>query len=673
MRTSRLPFRPVFEALEDRRLLNAAPVVSPYLLGNFLIVDGTDQTDTIIVQHSGGRISVSGYQILLTSGQKVDSVAESSVGRIFLNGYKGNDTLRIDNSAVTGAVQYDAFLNGNEGNDKLFGGSEWDSLDGDENNDSIDGGGNDDLIDGGTGRNTIFGGDGNDSIHGGEAATIHGGIGNDQIIAGTQGCLMFGDGGDDGLSGWDGNDTVCGGAGNDEIFGGDANDYLMGGGGDDYLDGGYGDDSLHGGTGNDWLLGGENDDLLEGGAGNDTQYGEYGSDTHFGGPGDDGLWEADTSRNFLYGGSGRDRMSGIKGRDVLSASGRDRLVNGRLSLRGTLTINGSDWNDRIVVVRKGGQIQIFAQGCDEPSQSFPAAKVRRLQIIGGDGDDYIDLNSEGYGGDPLNLRATLRGGTGDDTLTGGSGSDFIDGGSGNDQFNRDSGGADTYKHAFDPAHPAVGDQATYDDVLQGALATSCSFLASLSADVWAGGLETNPLPRIQYVGQASPGRYKYRVQLFTEQGQTVYRDAYFDGTWTDLEPQPAAPGEFWVLLYYRAFQDLMREEGFNGEDTAHALPAITGRPSYSIERNFTPPSVPLPFTNADLLAIQAAISQGRSIVTGTPPDGYPRPAGLQAFHAYTVMSVELDSGEMLLRDPFGQEILIPTADFLNSMAYYTIS
>jgi uncharacterized secreted protein with C-terminal beta-propeller domain len=67
-------------------------------------------------------------------------------------------------------------------------------------------------------------------------------------------------------------------------------------------------------------------------------------------------------------------------------------------------------------------------------ESRPAARLRRIVINGGKGDDTITVESHGQ-----TLPVTLNGGDGNDTLTGGDGNDLLSGGDGDDTLDGAAG------------------------------------------------------------------------------------------------------------------------------------------------------------------------------------------------------------------------------------------
>ncbi len=155
------------------------------------------------------------------------------------------------------------------------------------------------------GRFAANGGAGNDVI-GGEwlgtirAAQFSGGDGNDSIV------------------GTDKSDTLVGNAGSDTIMGDAGADLIRGNGGRDHLYGGGGNDRVYGGDGGDWIYGQVGNDQLFGEGGLDRIYGDDGGqDTLHGGGGDDVLVTRDSTKDFLFGDSGRDSADADRD-DVLS-------------------------------------------------------------------------------------------------------------------------------------------------------------------------------------------------------------------------------------------------------------------------------------------------------------------------------------------------------------------
>jgi Ca2+-binding RTX toxin-like protein len=129
-------------------------------------------------------------------------------------------------------------------------------------------------------------------------------------------CTITGTPGPDILNGTPGPDVLCGLGGNDIIRGFGGSDRLLGGAGSDRLYGGGGADRLFGGLGNDVLAGGLGPDNLRGSSGRDRLVGGGGRDVLLAGPGNDTLVARDRRRDWVAGGTGRDRarVDGIDSR-----------------------------------------------------------------------------------------------------------------------------------------------------------------------------------------------------------------------------------------------------------------------------------------------------------------------------------------------------------------------
>jgi Ca2+-binding RTX toxin-like protein len=275
------------------------PILTPTVTSGSktpLVINGTMGSDHIRLDSKNGIISLVRENVIVST----HVAADISTIQVALRG--GNDTLTFSGTFATSTPIY---VSGGSGKDTItlgtFPGAPTFTA---VMPVTVTGGSGDDLINGsnlretllgGTGNDTIFGNSSDDSVDGGAgddeiwaSGIVKGGAGNDTILAG--GGQIYGDDGDDKLSaGFHGGATLYGGAGNDRLHGTEGNDLLSGGAGNDSLSGGGGADVLTGGDGNDTLRGGA------------------GSDTMFGGAGDDVFFAAnDGSRDFVYGGSGRD-------------------------------------------------------------------------------------------------------------------------------------------------------------------------------------------------------------------------------------------------------------------------------------------------------------------------------------------------------------------------------
>lgn len=191
-----------------------------------------------------------------------------------------------------------------------------------------------------------------------------------------------------------------------------------------------------------------------------------------------------------------------------------------------------------------------------------------------------------------------------------------------------------------------------DDVNQGRAGT-CVVLASLAA-VEASGV--NLASRI-----APRGNNQYAVPLYRPGTGWITQTVYYDGTWTANDPAPHGAGDFWVLLYQRAF---LQEMGVNwaDPDSAHwgdkygntfrqidkALLALTGQANWD--------------GNGTLSDLQQAAAGNHPTIalshnTGDVPGLNLAALGVVSGHAYTVLGVRTDRAGtwVTLRNPWGTD------------------
>lgn len=188
---------------------------SAALVGDVLILTGTQGDDTLTLVQSNGQVSLSNGLAIQTDSGAVSSVAAASIRRIVAIGYSGNDTIDLS------AVSLPTIILGADGDDTLIGSKAADAIFGGAGIDKILGGGGDDKIYAGAGNDVVTAGGGNDAVWGsGGNDTINGGDGDDQV---------FGDAGDDKLFGDLGKDTISGGSGADQLDGGQGADSILGG------------------------------------------------------------------------------------------------------------------------------------------------------------------------------------------------------------------------------------------------------------------------------------------------------------------------------------------------------------------------------------------------------------------------------------------------------------
>ena len=163
-----------------------------------------------------------------------------------------------DGHNVIAGLEGNDYLIAGLGDDYVYGGDGDDVIEGAQGNDHLYGGAGNDWITDYENDDFIYGGDGDDYISAGPGVldTSHGGNGNDIIHGGDGVDEVFGDDGDDALFGDGDTDLIVGGDGNDYLDGGDSVDEMFGGNGNDWLRGGVGDDNINGGSGNDLMEGG---------------------------------------------------------------------------------------------------------------------------------------------------------------------------------------------------------------------------------------------------------------------------------------------------------------------------------------------------------------------------------------------------------------------------------
>src|SRR5437764_12740042 len=101
----------------------------------------------------------------------------------------------------------------------------------------------------------------------------------------------------------------------------------------------------------------------------------------------------------------------------------------RLTSRGTLLVQGDIGTDVVRISRSGGSIaaSIDSQTGSDQSVKFSAKDVKRIYVDAGGGRDQIFVDAR------VTERATLLGGTGDDTIVGGIATTTIKCGAGADR------------------------------------------------------------------------------------------------------------------------------------------------------------------------------------------------------------------------------------------------
>jgi Ca2+-binding RTX toxin-like protein len=406
---------------------------------DYALTDGQEVENLKTVRSTGLSLTGNSLDNEITGGAGDDTL-DGAAGADTMSGGTGNDVYHVDNAAdqvleqagggtdnvyasddfTLGAGQEIEFLRGvgtaalvltgNELDDYVIGGA---------GNDRLSGGAGDDVLRGGLGVDTMVGSTGDDFYYVDNAA--------DRVIEFTG----------------RGSDTVyttvdytldaaqeietfrATGLAALHLVGNGFNNYLIGANGDDTLDAGAGDDKLNGMVGAD---------TMSGGVGNDVYYVDEAADhvLEAVGEGSDTVYatadyalaagqEVETMRvsgsaglaltgnafaNFLYGGSGDDKLDGGAGSDTLTGGAGDD------------SYYVDDVADQVVERADGGTDNIYA------SVNYALAAGQEVE--------YVRVNSS--------TGLTITGNAFDDWLIGGAGNDALNGGDGNDRLN---GGAGT--------------------------------------------------------------------------------------------------------------------------------------------------------------------------------------------------------------------------------------
>jgi Ca2+-binding RTX toxin-like protein len=336
---------------------------------------------------------------------------------------------------------------------------------------------------------------------------------------------------------------------------------------------------------------------------------------------------------YAYGGTGIDHFTGGAGIDYFFGEGNNDVLTGR----------GGD--DHL----EGGS------GRDSLEGGFG-----KDRLYGG--TDQDQLNGGNWGVQPDGSMGYLPDTDPDPNLH--TASDFLDGGNNGDTLIT-APVSSALDVDFD-AYNWVFAGATYDDVLQQGV-NDCAFMSSLAA---CADLGEDLASRIFYRGNGSYDVRLYDDGVFGFGSGWYWETVQFAGnaTWEDagvkLSPDSQF-GEFWGLLYQRAYldyldvhQDFIEFFGPTGFSfTGTAMSAITGR-SYDL-------LVPLDESETFLRdQIRAALDQGRPVVgvmwAGDDVFSGPTSPLLETWHAYTVLGMEEGStpgsSQLILRNPWGRDI-----------------
>jgi Ca2+-binding RTX toxin-like protein len=423
-------------------------------------LEGSDFDDLLIVGGAAGeRAPIFG----LGGNDRIQA------GRLSGSIFGGDGDDRID----LAEAQYGSLHFGEGGNDLIQGGGADDRIDGGEGDDRLGGGSGQDRLEGGDGADFIDGGDGNDVLDGGAGDDVlQGGAGND--------ILHLEGGGEDRAAGGEGNDVFYFGqatSAGDRVEGGEGRDAVVLQG---YVDVTLGDASL---TGIESIS-------LQ--SGSNASFGDHFNNSYrFSVATADGNvlagqqlivnaqslrageeftfdGSAETDGSFLiYGGHGKDRLTGGDGVDVFFFEGQRWGPSDR--------VDGGDGRDALVISGGSGLTHIeFAADsftniesislnnhfATDPSQKPSYQLVLHKGNVAPGGTLIVNGSSVGTGqvvgidgGSVGDGALILFGGGGHDTLRGGAGADLIIGGAGADSL-VGGAGADTFR--YDEASDSAG-------------------------------------------------------------------------------------------------------------------------------------------------------------------------------------------------------------------------
>jgi Ca2+-binding RTX toxin-like protein len=323
---------------------------------------------------------------------------------------------------------------------------------------------------------------------------------------------------------------------------------------------------------------------------------------------------------------------------------------------GVLTVTGTNSADQLVVQQSTDRIVVSDGHQVIPINGYYAwvspSLVGRVVVNAGGGDDLVRLDGNGT---PYTLRvpAAVYGGAGNDRIVGGLGNDYLDGGAGADTL-IGLAGYDTYFEAYNPSSPALNGTRPGD--IRQSQSGTCVILAALSSAAESG---VDLAERIRYLGNG-----QYTVLLYHPVTlEPTLVPVYFDGTWHSApndgtltsefynDPMPTTDGEFWTILYQRAYLSLIDSISPGSHEYANlrnAVAAVTGRAATA----FLNPGT---FGDGELEALVQALSQGRVVAAGTSANAPRVDSVLSPAHAYAVVRV-FDAGGtwyVTLRNPHG--------------------
>ena len=213
-----------------------------------------------------------------------------------------------------------------------------------------------------------------------------------------------------------------------------------------------------------------------------------------------------------------------------------------------------------------------------------AEKLTGMQVDTGNGTNTVAVGVHAAGASLYAFKGLVQvqGGTGVDTLGNYLFSNCIlngggAAGHGHDNFVDGTASQTThFEEPYDPAQPPLpgpgsGPDAAYTDIVQGS-SNNCYFLAPLSSLAHHGSKPGQPhhLPRGQQLHGGTVYAKGTALPYLKQVGVT------FNGTWTVTDPYEPQAGEFWTILYSRAFNQLTKGQKLPA-DGNEAWFALSGR------------------------------------------------------------------------------------------------
>jgi Ca2+-binding RTX toxin-like protein len=188
------------QKLDDRRVMAGDISLSASLVGNEIIIDGSDYRDLVQVEYQlGGPVIVKMTQKNNTGTLLSEQTNTFNLGfnpTLRFDGKAGNDS--FVNNSLSPSIAHgglgDDFLIGGPLQDILFGDGGIDFIAGKDGDDRLHGGSGNDLLYGGKGVDKLYGDSGNDWLDGGydnKYDLMNGGVGADTFVQhATQGTVV---------------------------------------------------------------------------------------------------------------------------------------------------------------------------------------------------------------------------------------------------------------------------------------------------------------------------------------------------------------------------------------------------------------------------------------------------------------------------------------------------